>query len=289
MGDQVGVLAQVWRYPVKSTLGERVETAALTAKGVAGDRVWALLDTESGHVVSAKRPKRWGALLGLASMSEGSDVRVVLPDGSALLAGSRELDERLSALLGRDVTLVSEAPPGAVFEEAWEAELKNGVPPWFDLPTRPDAEDGELVEGGQFMSEQGTLFNFGAVHLVTTGTLRRLRELAPGSDFAAERFRPNLVVDTDEDGFVETAWQGRTLTVGDVRLTVSFTVPRCVVTTLGQADLPQDRDVLRTVATHNAVDCFGSGTRYPCVGVYADVVAVGAVATGQMVALEPVG
>ena len=135
------------------------------------------------------------------------------------------------------------------------------------------------------MSAQNNFFNFGAVHVVTTSTTRRLAELAPDSRFDPHRFRPNIVVETEDEGFVETGWQGRTLSIGDVRLAVSFTVPRCVMTTLEQGDLPADTDVLRTITKHNAVD-LGSGTKYPCVGVYADVVADGDLQSGQPVTLE---
>ena len=93
------------------------------------------------------------------------------------------------------------------------------------------------------------------------------------------------MVDTPDDGFVETAWQGRTLAIGEVRLPVTFTVPRCVMTTLAQGDQPADRDVLRTISRENAVDVLETGTPYPCVGVYADVAAPGLVTVGDAVYL----
>src|SRR4051812_4373942 len=108
------------------------------------------------------------------------------------------------------------------------------------------------------MGPGGHFFNHGAVHLVTTSTTRRLEELAPDSRFDPLRFRPNFVIDTSDEGFVETAWQGRTVTIGDVQLAVTFTVPRCVMTTLEQGDLVADRDVLRTIARHNSVDLGGN-------------------------------
>src|SRR5688572_15894544 len=103
------------------------------------------------------------------------------------------------------------------------------------------------------MSSQGSFFNFGAIHVVTTGTTRRLSALAPESRFDPHRFRPNIVIETDDEGFVETAWQGRTLEIGSARFAVTFTVPRCVMTTLAQGDLPADRDVLRTITRENSV------------------------------------
>lgn len=95
-------------------------------------------------------------------------------------------------------------------------------------------------------------------------------------------------MDTLADGFVETAWQGRSLAVGSVELSIMFTVPRCVMTTLAQGDVPADPGVLRTITALNAVDTFGTGTRYPCVGVYGHVARKGSVRVGDEVRLvEP--
>jgi uncharacterized protein YcbX len=191
------------------------------------------------------------------------------------------LADEPSAFFGRAVHIAASPPPHAVFDELWLRDLKKGADPYLGLPSRI-ADGEELVEGGQFMSTQGTFFNYGAVHLVTTGTTRRLTELAPATRFDPLRFRPNIVVDTPESGFVETEWVGRTLTIGEVRLAVSMTVPRCVMTTLAQEDLPADRDVLRTITAHNAIDS-GIGGAYPCVGIYADVIGEGEIGTGDTV------
>jgi uncharacterized protein YcbX len=94
----------------------------------------------------------------------------------------------------------------------------------------------------------------------------------------------NVVVDTDEDGFVENAWTGRSLKIGDtLRLTVFLADPRCVMTTLAQDDLPKDTEILRTLVHHNRVDV--AGGLYPCAGVYAIVEAGGTTRTGDAVSL----
>ncbi len=280
-GPEVGIVRELRRYPVKSMLGEVLPRATLTARGVAGDRVGALVDVETGRVVSVKYPKRWVRIFQLRAVTDDAGVAVCFPDGTRIAADDPALASRLSQFFDRAVTYAVAPPAGAVFDELWLRDLKADADPYLGLPSR--VVDGEeLVEGGQFMSAQGTFFNYGAVHLVTTGTTRRLTELAPATRFDALRFRPNIVVDTPETGFVESDWVGRTLTIGDAQLAVSMTVPRCVMTTLAQEDLPADRNVLRTVTQHNAVDA-GLGTRYPCVGVYADVVREGEIATGDAV------
>jgi uncharacterized protein YcbX len=280
----VGVVSSLRRYPVKSVLGEEITTASIVARGVDGDRVYALIDDETGKVISVKRPRRWGRIFEIAATTGADGVRVQLPDAPSMSIDDPELPGRLSDFFGRKVSVASVPPENASFDEAWVRELKNGVDPYFELPSR--TEDGdELIDAGQLMGPLGNFFNFGAIHIVTTSTTRRLTELAPESRFDAHRFRPNIVVETDDDGFVETGWQGRTLTIGDARFGVSFTVPRCVMTTLEQGDLPADPNVLRTISQHNSVDMGGTGA-YPCVGVYAGVVTDGEIHVGQPVTIE---
>ncbi len=282
----VGTVSSLRRYPVKSMLGEAVESLDVAGRGVTGDRSYAVIDDETSKVVSVKRPKRWGRIFELAAESGPEGVTVRFPDGDRFAIDDAELPKRLSELFGRAVSVASVPPPGATFDELWVKELKNGVAPPFDLPARTEDGEGDLIDAGQFMESGGNFFNFGAVHVVTTSTTRRLTELAPGSRFDAHRFRPNIVIDTVGEGFVETEWQGRRLSIGDVQLDVSFTVPRCVMTTLEQDDLPADPGVLRAISAHNPVDCFGTGTLYPCVGVYADVVTQGSIAVGQPITID---
>jgi MOSC domain-containing protein len=109
-----------------------------------------------------------------------------------------------------------------------------------------------------------TFFDAAPVHVLTTATMDRLAKLYPEGRFEARRFRPNLVVEPSKPvkGFVENAWVGKTLRVGEeVRLRVSGQCGRCVMTTLAQGDLPRDLGILRTAAQHNQVR----------VGVYASV------------------
>src|SRR5918995_4290057 len=105
-----------------------------------------------------------------------------------------------------------------------------------------------------FALPEGTFFDCATVHVLTTATLNRLRELYPQGQFEVRRFRPNIVLQTADGtaGFVENDWIGRTLALGDaVRLRITRPCPRCVMTTLSQADLPKDLGILRTAAQHN--------------------------------------
>jgi uncharacterized protein len=133
---------------------------------------------------------------------------------------------------------------------------------------------------GNLCPRSSGYFDCALVHLLTTATLDRLRELYPQGRFEVQRFRPNIVVETahGERDFVENAWIGQVLAIGDsVRLSVTGPCPRCVMTTLPQADLPQDTGILRTAARHNGAN----------VGIYASVLEGGPLRRGDSVRLCP--
>jgi uncharacterized protein YcbX len=280
--ERIGAITELHRYPVKSMLGEDLTVAAMEPRGFVGDRMYALVDEETGKVVSAKYPRRWGRMFELIATTNGG-VRVAFPDGLELAIDDPVLPDRLHWFFGRRVRIATMPPADARYDEAWVRELNGGVDPYLGMPSRMEGGD-ELVDAGQFMQARDAFFDFGALHLVTTSTCRRLAELAPESRFDTARFRPNIVIDTDDPGFPETAWPGRTLAIGDGRLTVSINVPRCVMTTLAQGPLPADREVLRTITKHNAID-IGLGSELPCVGVYAEVDAAATIHVGDEVTL----
>ena len=285
MPTPVGTVSDLRRYPVKSMLGEQLERVEVTERGIPGDRAHALIDDETGKIVSVKRPKRWGRMFELVASSDGARVRVAFPDGTTLAIDDPELRKRLSDFFGRPVSIVTALPSDAAYDEAWAGELKDGAPPYMAMETTI-LDDEEFINGGAFMRADQNFFDFGVLHVVATGSTKELARHAPDSRFDPRRFRPNIVVDTPETGFLEKAWQGRALTIGNVRLTVGIPVPRCVMTTLAQGDLPPDREVLRSISMHNGVDILSSGTPYPCLGVYADVSAGGEIALGDTVTID---
>jgi uncharacterized protein YcbX len=281
----VGTITAIWRYPVKSMMGEEVDASAVTEQGLLGDRAYALVDAETGKVASAKNPKRWPNLFQCdAALTEPPEtarelpsVRITLPDGATVTSDDPGVDDALSDVVGRRVTLERTAPAGAVFEEYWP-DIE-GLSPEGHRDTITDERLG-------MSAPPGTFFDLAPLGVLTTATLERLGELYPQGRFDVRRFRMNLIVEVDADGFVENNWIGHTLEVGDgVTLSVILADPRCVMTTLPQGDLPKDPGILRAAAQHNRVEIPGSG-RYPCVGVYATVAAGGSVGRGDSVALN---
>lgn len=285
MATSVGTVAELWRFPVKSMLGERLQQADLTEKGVVGDRQFAIVDDETGKIVSVKRPRRWGRMFEITASTEQGTVKVSLPDGSALAVDDPALPARLSELFDRPVSVASSPPPDAGYDEAWVRELKDGVAPYLGMES--ELIDGEeFIDGGAFMRANQNFFDFGALHIVATSSTNELAVHGSGGRFEPRRFRPNIVIDGPDVGFVESEWQGRTLTIGPVRLVIGIPVPRCVMTTLAQGDLPFDRQVLRTITAANSIDLLGGGTRYPCLGSYADVAVAGQISVGDPVIID---
>jgi MOSC domain-containing protein len=265
-GPVAGRVVGICRYAVKSMMAEELNSTMVTERGLLGDRAYALMDVETGKVASAKNPRRWPALFDFRAAYVaplGMDaplpaVRITLPNGETMTSDEADVDARLTAALGRAVRLARTAPARARAEGYW---------PDHDWLTHPDSEF-------DFVLPAGTFFDGAMVHLVTTGTLDRLRALAPASRFEVPRFRPNLVIETTgAEGFVENGWAGRTLTVGDVQLRIDGPCPRCIMTTLAQGTLPKDAAVLRTAVKENEGN----------VGVYASVLRAGRVARGDSV------
>lgn len=261
----------LWRYPVKSMMGEELNAAAVTDRGLLGDRVYALMDAETGKVVSAKNPKKWPGLFDFRAAyvepPTGREtippVRITLPNGTILASNGKDLNQVLSQALGREVTLESTAVEAPSLEEYW--------PDIEDLDHRDTVTDEAIVPG--------EFFDGAAVHLLSTATIDHLRHLYPAGRFEVRRFRPNLVIapGEGETGFVENDWLGKTLTIGEqVKLKIEKPCPRCVMTTLAQGDLPGDAGILRTAARHNQAN----------VGVYASVVSGGTIRRGDAVRVE---
>lgn len=249
MNDIRGSVAALWRFPVKSMLGERVERADLTAHGLLGDRSLALFDRETGKRVSAVNVRRYPNLFRFSARFEREPrsgdslppVWIELPDGQSVSSEDPDVHRAISNQLGQDVELVRADESGGPHHDAYP------------------------------------------VSVLTHSTLRRMSELQPESVFDARRFRMNVIVDYPEDGFPENGWVGKSVAIGEqAHIEVVLPDARCIMTTLAQDDLPHDRTILAGLVKHNRLQ-IGDKGRYPCAGVYARVLSSGMLDHGDAV------
>ncbi|HLY58795.1 MAG TPA: MOSC domain-containing protein [Stellaceae bacterium] len=268
---RIGTVTELWRYPVKSLRGERLAEARLQVhKGVLGDRGWAVRDEAKGEI---RGGRNLHALVQAESRyvaePDGSttpDAEITLPDGTRFLTSDPQAANHMSRLVGRTVTLWPQqapeaeefyrrAPPDNPDLEAEYRALFGRVPgePLPDMRQFPE----ELMT---YVSPRGTFFDVWPLHFLTRATLAALQAEAPGSRIDVRRFRPNFVIDVAESGFVEQGWVGRRIRVGEVLVEVPAPCPRCVITTLQQADLPKEPQIMRAIvrAANQNIGAYGS-------------------------------
>jgi len=279
---------ELWRYPVKSMVGEKLARCHMGARGIDGDRGWAVRDERAGEIRGAK--KLYDLLLcsarylGEPGEGEIPAAEITLPDGGRVRSDDPAAAERLSALLKRPVTLWPRRPAddsdhyrrGAPDDPDMIAELRavfgrQEEEPLPDLSLFPP----EIME---FTSPRGTYFDVFDLHLITTATLAELKGHNPGGDFDVRRFRPNIVVDSGAlRGLVENDWCGRTVRLGEARLRAQIPCVRCVMPTLPQAGgVGKDPSVLRTVVREAGQNA----------GIGLEVIAPGVVRVGDEVVIE---
>ena len=273
----IGVVQDLFRYPVKSMRGERLSAVDIGAQGVIGDRAYALREA-NGRVVTAKK---WANMLEFSAQYDApptpgalAPLRITLPDGRTIQAQAPDASTVLSAVLGRPVVLARAQSNQPSHAEIDPATVFGDVPVEQVLPARTAATMPDTIT-----LPPGTFFDSASVHVLASGTLAHLRTLI-GADAQLDprRFRPNIVVETAPgiDGFLEDGWLEGSLAVGEsVRIVQLRPTLRCVMTTHPQADLVRDLRILRTATQHH----------HDHVGVWASIGTMGTVRVGDPVVL----
>lgn len=289
-GNIVGTVNSVWRFPVKSMRGERLDQVEVTRRGIVGDRAFALIEVDTGKVVSAKSVRHFPDVLNcrasfVTAPQSGHDlppVQIDFPDGTSVRSDSTDVDQKLSAWFKRKVTLAKTAPDDFTID-MYHPELEGETENTFAEQKLGSAYFAQAGLSSPVPS--GAFFDLFPVSVLTTSTLKRLGEIRPESNFDLRRFRMNVIVDCDVSGFAENAWVGHGIAIGEtVQLKIVVPDARCVMTTLAQDYLARDPEILKTLARHNSIQVSAAG-QFPCAGVYAVPVATGTLKAGDSVAL----
>jgi uncharacterized protein YcbX len=205
---------EVWRFAVKSLLGERLDQAELGPEGIVGDRGWALFDVETGLGLTARRVPE--LLFAAGRLRPDGEVEVVLPDGTVTAD-----DVTLSAWAGRPVALRPAAGVRGARRYESTADLDQEAPARWNPFAGADGAFHDNADA--------------RVTLLSTGTL---------GGWDRRRFRANVVL----AGAGEDALVGGRVRVGTAELDVVRRVPRCVMTTRPQAGgIGRDTAVLKTI------------------------------------------
>ena len=283
----VGQVLELWRYPIKSVGGERIERAAIDGNGVAGDRGWAI--REAGETRTARQIPRLlqcAARYAETPTAERRSARLelTLPDNELVASDAADFNQRLSDALGREVVLTPlrpaedldhyrrgpadpDADPMASMRAVFGLEPDDPFPDLGDIP---------LDVLAQFSTPPGTYFDAYPIHIMTTASLNALSAAGGGDDVDVRRFRPNIVIDTGEaEGLLEVDWSGSKLRVGEVVIELKTTTVRCSIPAHAQRDFGSSRAVGRALIEQTKQH----------LGAYCNVVESGAVAVGDEVEL----
>ena len=292
----IGQVAELWRYPVKSLGGERIEQADIGPRGVLGDRLWAVRDVERDVTATARRiPALLAATARLAGPvnpdagpGNAPEIVIAFPDGTELFSSDSGVDAKLSELAGREVRLTA-LPPAedTSLHRLSKHERENmsiaalrtdfGVTEDEQFPDMSMFRVADLATLSRFSTPPGMFVDLAPVHVKTQASLATIGSEI-GDDVDVRRFRPNvlLALDDPDDGLPESHWSGAQMTLGGAVLDVTMPTIRCVVPSRAQPGLEVDRRITKTVA----------GRAGRCLGVYCWVAANGAVRVGDDVDLR---
>jgi len=199
---------EIWRYPVKSMRGERIEAAEIGTHGIVGDRAWGICDVDTGNILTARREPQ---LLMAAAHLDGDQPIITLARGTRLIG-----DRDLSSWLGRPVELVPAGDSPGTFENPMDVDNEADWMSW-------DGPSGSFHDSARTM-----------VSLVSTATL---------ADHEAPRFRINVIL----EGSGEDDLAGSTVDLGEVVLTVTKPITRCIMVSRAQPGIAKDIGVLKRV------------------------------------------
>jgi uncharacterized protein YcbX len=305
----IGTVQQIWRHPVKSMAGEKLNECTVGPLGIPGDRGWALRDEQSGEITNGKKipllMECAAVYVEPPSDRTGSTVQITFPDGTEIDSTNPEINSRLSQVLGKELSIwpVQPAANKAHYRRKTVAArtlgrlsrfkaFRKALPSIIRL-TNQEAGVREIFsreadepipnlavlppEVLEFTSPLGTYFDAFPINVLTTASLEAMSRFNPNAVWDARRFRPNFLIETEKEfeGLIEAGWGGRILRVGSVELKCEIPCARCGMTSHGHSGLPKDPSVLRSIVKDANQN----------LGVYASVAQSGAVVIGDPVEL----
>ena len=113
--SEIGRVSELWRYPASSLAGERLDEIAIGADGLAGDRMFGVIDTATGEPGRPDRDRKWRRLPLIRARLAGGRLEAAVPGGGWLSAPGDECDGALTEFVGFPVSLLPfsrEAAPG---------------------------------------------------------------------------------------------------------------------------------------------------------------------------------
>jgi uncharacterized protein YcbX len=245
-------VSRLWRHPVKSLQGEEMTEAVVDADGIRGDRAWGVRDEATGRILTGRREPR---LLLAGARLDGDEPVMELPTGVTCRGPGPATDAALSEWLEAGVSLVK-----AAAEPPSRAEF------YSDATDDTSALVEWTMPSGRFVDALPVL-------VVTTASLDAGRALYPEGEWDPRRFRPNVLVETDGEPWLEDAWCGRRARIGEVELLPVAPCVRCTMVTRHQPGLDRDTAIYKTLARHH------DGT----FGVWSAVGATGTIRAGDTI------
>ena len=297
MGMSIGHVAELWRYPVKSLGGERVERADIGPRGVLGDRLWAVRDVARDVTASARQlpvlltaTARYPAPVPPdAGPGNVPEVEITLPDGTVMSSSDDGVHAKLSEMAGRDVRLTALRPAkDTSLHKLTPAERSETLSPAFvrasfgvaddeKLPDMSMVRVSDMVNFARYSTPPGMFVDLAPVHVLSQTSLATIGAEV-GSDLDVRRFRPNvlLALDNPDDELPESRWTGARVDVGGVSLDIMMPTIRCVVPSRAQPGFDVDRRITKAVAVR----------AQRCLGVYCGVDSGGTVRVGDDVSIR---
>ena len=275
----VGKIQHIWLYPVKSMQGVLVPETEISNGGVIGDRSYAVMSIDKKTIASAKNPKKWGDLLKLHAQFTHTpesnkplpEVEIQFPNNMSILNSDPQVHSLLSDYIGQDVELSTTRSNNIIVERVDPLDANESV---LDI--------GELMLANKFS-------DYADMHIITTSTLKKLSKISPDIDFDERRFRPNLVIDTENNAgeFLENNWVGKKLIINDVCFDVTDPTPRCAIPTLSNGEFSNSPELLKTIVDNNTCEVpLFDNKALPCAGIYGFILRPGSIKKGDPVYID---